>query len=171
MFYCNCSCSLCHPLRFGDISLQERINQKNFEMLEAYYKSLSEKVALECKPTHFSISFTRDKICLCVFGNYMNLFQGPGTKACVTRIEYHIRTASTQGLLKLVFSPMQNKKHSQSIAMCFMFSTTGLPCFQTQTDIKELLESLGQNVVTKKRKNVEILWIAGTVSSVYFNSL
>ncbi|KAM9363912.1 type II inositol 3,4-bisphosphate 4-phosphatase [Symphorus nematophorus] len=72
--------------RFGDISLQERINQKNFEILEAYYKSLSEKVPLEC-----------------------------------------------------------------------------LPCFQTQTDIKELLETLGQNVVTKKRKNVEILWIAGTI--------
>uniref|UniRef100_A0A672YWI3 phosphatidylinositol-3,4-bisphosphate 4-phosphatase n=1 Tax=Sphaeramia orbicularis TaxID=375764 RepID=A0A672YWI3_9TELE len=72
--------------RFGDISLQERINQKNFEMLEAYYKTLSEKLPLEC-----------------------------------------------------------------------------LPCFQTQTDIKELLETLGQNVVTKKRKNVEILWIAGTI--------
>ncbi|XP_067354418.1 type II inositol 3,4-bisphosphate 4-phosphatase isoform X3 [Channa argus] len=72
--------------RFGDISLQERINQKNFEMLEAYYKSLSEKVPLEC-----------------------------------------------------------------------------LPCFQTQTDIKGLLETLGQNVVTKKRKNVEILWIAATI--------
>ncbi|XP_062244161.1 type II inositol 3,4-bisphosphate 4-phosphatase isoform X2 [Platichthys flesus] len=72
--------------RFGDISLQERINQKNFEMLEAYYKSLSEKVPLEC-----------------------------------------------------------------------------LPCFQTQTDVKELLETLGQNVVTKKRKNVEILWIAGSI--------
>ncbi|KAF7653944.1 hypothetical protein LDENG_00076800 [Lucifuga dentata] len=72
--------------RFGDISLQERINQKNFEMLEAYYKSLSEKVTQEC-----------------------------------------------------------------------------LPCFQTQTDLKELLEALGQNVVTKKRKNVEILWIAGAI--------
>uniref|UniRef100_A0A3P9MU17 phosphatidylinositol-3,4-bisphosphate 4-phosphatase n=1 Tax=Poecilia reticulata TaxID=8081 RepID=A0A3P9MU17_POERE len=72
--------------RFGDISLQERINQKNFEILEAYYKTLREKVPLEC-----------------------------------------------------------------------------LPCFQTQTDIKELLETLGQNVVTKKRKNVEILWIAGTI--------
>uniref|UniRef100_A0A3P8R593 Phosphatidylinositol-3,4-bisphosphate 4-phosphatase n=1 Tax=Astatotilapia calliptera TaxID=8154 RepID=A0A3P8R593_ASTCA len=72
--------------RFGDISLQERINQKNFETLEAYYKSLSEKVPLEC-----------------------------------------------------------------------------LPCFQTQTDIKELLETLGQNVVAKKKKNVEILWTAGTI--------
>ncbi|XP_056891043.1 type II inositol 3,4-bisphosphate 4-phosphatase isoform X3 [Takifugu flavidus] len=72
--------------RFGDISLQERINQRNFEILEAYFKLLSEKVPTEC-----------------------------------------------------------------------------LPCFQTQTDIKELLETLGQNVVTKKRKNVEILWIAGTI--------
>uniref|UniRef100_A0AAY4AN12 Phosphatidylinositol-3,4-bisphosphate 4-phosphatase n=1 Tax=Denticeps clupeoides TaxID=299321 RepID=A0AAY4AN12_9TELE len=43
----------------------------------------------------------------------------------------------------------------------FFFS--GLPCFQMQTDIKELLETLGQNVVTKKRKNVEILWLAGTI--------
>ncbi|TNM85831.1 hypothetical protein fugu_008102 [Takifugu bimaculatus] len=42
-------------------------------------------------------------------------------------------------------------------------ASKGLPCFQTQTDIKELLETLGQNVVTKKRKNVEILWIAGTI--------
>ncbi|XP_041839692.1 type II inositol 3,4-bisphosphate 4-phosphatase isoform X2 [Melanotaenia boesemani] len=72
--------------RFGDISLQERINQKNFKMLEAYYKLLSEKVPPEC-----------------------------------------------------------------------------LPCFQTQADIKELLETLGQNVFTKKKKNVEILWIAGTI--------
>lgn len=43
--------TLCSALRFGDISLQERINQKNFETLEAYYKSLSEKVPLECKCT------------------------------------------------------------------------------------------------------------------------
>ncbi|XP_040041570.2 type II inositol 3,4-bisphosphate 4-phosphatase isoform X4 [Gasterosteus aculeatus] len=72
--------------RFGDISLQERINQRNFETLESYYKSLTETVPLEC-----------------------------------------------------------------------------LPSFRTQTDVKELLETLGQNVVTKKRKNVEILWIAGTI--------
>uniref|UniRef100_A0A8C7CJ31 phosphatidylinositol-3,4-bisphosphate 4-phosphatase n=1 Tax=Oncorhynchus kisutch TaxID=8019 RepID=A0A8C7CJ31_ONCKI len=65
--------------RFGDISLQERINQRNFEILDSYYKSLS------------------------------------------------------------------------------------LPCFQTQTDLKDLLKTLGQNVVTKKRKNVEILWLAGTI--------
>ncbi|XP_028832454.1 type II inositol 3,4-bisphosphate 4-phosphatase isoform X2 [Denticeps clupeoides] len=72
--------------RFGDISLQERINQRNFDVLDGYYKSLSDKVPSEC-----------------------------------------------------------------------------LPCFQMQTDIKELLETLGQNVVTKKRKNVEILWLAGTI--------
>ncbi|XP_073678504.1 type II inositol 3,4-bisphosphate 4-phosphatase-like [Garra rufa] len=72
--------------RFGDISLQERINQKNFEILEGYYKSLTNTVPSEC-----------------------------------------------------------------------------LPCFQTQTDIKEVLDTLGQNVVTKKRKNVEILWLAGMI--------
>lgn len=53
--------SLCLPLRFGDISLQERINHKNFEMLEAYYKSLSEKVPLECKCATFSFLFIKDK--------------------------------------------------------------------------------------------------------------
>ncbi|XP_076151081.1 inositol polyphosphate 4-phosphatase type II isoform X5 [Alosa pseudoharengus] len=72
--------------RFGDISLQERINQRNFEILDGYFKTLSDKVPSEC-----------------------------------------------------------------------------LPCFQTQMDVKELLETLGQNVVTKKRKNVEILWLAGTI--------
>ncbi|XP_067260990.1 type II inositol 3,4-bisphosphate 4-phosphatase isoform X1 [Chanodichthys erythropterus] len=72
--------------RFGDISLQERINQKNFEILEGYYKSLINTVPSEC-----------------------------------------------------------------------------LPRFQTQMDIKELLDTLGQNVVTKKRKNVEILWLAGMI--------
>uniref|UniRef100_A0A673JVH8 Type II inositol 3,4-bisphosphate 4-phosphatase-like n=1 Tax=Sinocyclocheilus rhinocerous TaxID=307959 RepID=A0A673JVH8_9TELE len=77
--------------RFGDISLQERINQKNFEILEGYYKSLT------------------------------NTKLPP---------PYTLRR---------------------------------LPCFQTQTDIKELLNTLGQNVVTKKRKNVEILWLAGMI--------
>ncbi|KAK3573264.1 hypothetical protein QTP86_019237 [Hemibagrus guttatus] len=72
--------------RFGDISLQERINQKNFDILETYYKSLSDRIPLEC-----------------------------------------------------------------------------LPSFQMQPDIKELLETLGHNVVTKKRKNVEILWLAGAI--------
>ncbi|KAJ8383062.1 hypothetical protein SKAU_G00038400 [Synaphobranchus kaupii] len=72
--------------RFGDISSQERINQKNFEILDGYYKSLSDKIPLQY-----------------------------------------------------------------------------LPCFQTQTDLKELLETLGQNIMTKKRKNVEILWLAGTI--------
>ncbi len=53
--------AICLNLRFGDISLQERINHKNFEMLEAYYKSLSEKVSLECKCTTFLFLFTKDK--------------------------------------------------------------------------------------------------------------
>ncbi|XP_077461867.1 type II inositol 3,4-bisphosphate 4-phosphatase isoform X4 [Stigmatopora argus] len=72
--------------RFGDISLQERINQNNFATLECYYQTLSEKVPREC-----------------------------------------------------------------------------LPCFQSQGDVKELLESLGQNVIAKRRKNVEILWSAAAI--------
>ncbi|XP_058242123.1 type II inositol 3,4-bisphosphate 4-phosphatase isoform X4 [Hemibagrus wyckioides] len=72
--------------RFGDISLQERINQKNFDILETYYKSLGDRMPLEC-----------------------------------------------------------------------------LPSFQMQPDVKDLLETLGHNVVTKKRKNVEILWLAGAI--------
>ncbi|XP_062334253.1 type II inositol 3,4-bisphosphate 4-phosphatase [Osmerus eperlanus] len=72
--------------RFGDSSLQERINQRNFEILDGYYRSLKEKV-----------------------------------------------------------------------------STEDLPHFETQSDLKELLETLGQNVITKKRKNVEILWLAGAI--------
>lgn len=58
-----------------------------------------------------------------------------------------------------------NNNKTKALFVCF-FPWTGLPCFQNQTDIKELLETLGQNVVTKKRKNVEILWTAGTVSRV-----
>uniref|UniRef100_A0A672RQR6 Inositol polyphosphate-4-phosphatase type II B n=1 Tax=Sinocyclocheilus grahami TaxID=75366 RepID=A0A672RQR6_SINGR len=54
----------------------------------------------------------------------------------------------------------------QVLYICLLFLSLlseGLPCFQTQTDIKELLSTLGQNVVTKKRKNVEILWLAGMI--------
>uniref|UniRef100_A0A3B4BBA4 Uncharacterized protein n=1 Tax=Periophthalmus magnuspinnatus TaxID=409849 RepID=A0A3B4BBA4_9GOBI len=53
----------------------------------------------------------------------------------------------------------------QNIYHCLfmLFLHAGLPCFQTHSDIKELLETLGQNVVTKKRKNVEILWLAGAI--------
>ncbi|XP_048827024.1 type II inositol 3,4-bisphosphate 4-phosphatase-like isoform X2 [Brienomyrus brachyistius] len=72
--------------RFGDVSLQERINQKNFYHLENYYKSLSDKVPLKC-----------------------------------------------------------------------------LPPFQTQTNLKELLGSLSQHVAARKKKNVEILWLAGAI--------
>lgn len=64
MLHHNCLHFLCLSLRFGDISLQERINQKNFEMLEAYYKSLSEKVPIECKCRTFLFIFTKDKYLL-----------------------------------------------------------------------------------------------------------
>lgn len=42
----------------------------------------------------------------------------------------------------------------------------GLPHFQEQNDLKGLLESLHQNIQAKKRKNVEIMWLAATVSSL-----
>ncbi|XP_039606118.1 type II inositol 3,4-bisphosphate 4-phosphatase isoform X2 [Polypterus senegalus] len=72
--------------RFGDISLQEKINQENYEILKEYYRLLSEKVPAEC-----------------------------------------------------------------------------LPQFHVQTEVKELLETLYQNIHLKKRKNVEILWLAATI--------
>lgn len=38
--------------------------------------------------------------------------------------------------------------------------------FQEQNDLKGLLENLHQNIQAKKRKNVEIMWLAATVSPV-----
>ncbi|XP_013924161.1 PREDICTED: type II inositol 3,4-bisphosphate 4-phosphatase [Thamnophis sirtalis] len=38
-----------------------------------------------------------------------------------------------------------------------------LPHFQDQSDLKGLLENLHQNIQTKKRKNVEIMWLAATI--------
>lgn len=38
--------------------------------------------------------------------------------------------------------------------------------FQEQNDLKGLLENLHQNIQAKKRKNVEIMWLAATVSTV-----
>ncbi|XP_039194874.1 inositol polyphosphate 4-phosphatase type II isoform X3 [Crotalus tigris] len=38
-----------------------------------------------------------------------------------------------------------------------------LPLFQEQNDLKGLLENLHQNIQTKKRKNVEIMWLAATI--------
>ncbi|KAG8592661.1 hypothetical protein GDO81_000579 [Engystomops pustulosus] len=35
--------------------------------------------------------------------------------------------------------------------------------FQEQSDLKELIENLHQNIHAKKRKNVEIMWIAATI--------
>uniref|UniRef100_UPI00398E51DE inositol polyphosphate 4-phosphatase type II isoform X1 n=2 Tax=Pristiophorus japonicus TaxID=55135 RepID=UPI00398E51DE len=72
--------------RFGDISLQEIINQENFKLLSKYYKLFQEKLSSDC-----------------------------------------------------------------------------LPRFQTQTDIKELFQSLSQNIQVRKRKNVEILKLAASI--------
>ncbi|XP_019377678.1 PREDICTED: type II inositol 3,4-bisphosphate 4-phosphatase isoform X1 [Gavialis gangeticus] len=38
-----------------------------------------------------------------------------------------------------------------------------LPHFQEQKDLKGLLENLHQNIQSKKRKNVEIMWLAATI--------
>ncbi|XP_036089406.1 inositol polyphosphate 4-phosphatase type II isoform X1 [Rousettus aegyptiacus] len=72
--------------RFGDVSLQESINQENFELLKEYYTIFMEKMP----PDYIS--------------------------------------------------------H-----------------FQEQNDIKDLLENLHQNIQAKKRKNVEIMWLAATI--------
>ncbi|TFK16252.1 protein FAM198B [Platysternon megacephalum] len=73
--------------RFGDTTLQESVNQENFELLKEYYKLFTEKMPPDC-----------------------------------------------------------------------------LPHFQEQNDLKGLLENLHQNIQAKKRKNVEIMWVAATVS-------
>uniref|UniRef100_A0A8C3IVZ1 phosphatidylinositol-3,4-bisphosphate 4-phosphatase n=1 Tax=Chrysemys picta bellii TaxID=8478 RepID=A0A8C3IVZ1_CHRPI len=72
--------------RFGDTTLQESVNQENFELLKEYYKLFTEKMPPDC-----------------------------------------------------------------------------LPHFQEQNDLKGLLENLHQNIQAKKRKNVEIMWVAATI--------
>ncbi|KAM9086894.1 inositol polyphosphate 4-phosphatase type II isoform 2-T9 [Megaptera novaeangliae] len=72
--------------RFGDVSLQESINQENFELLKEYYTVFMEKMP----PDYISY-------------------------------------------------------------------------FQEQNDLKGLLENLHQNIQAKKRKNVEIMWLAATI--------
>ncbi|XP_060707703.1 type II inositol 3,4-bisphosphate 4-phosphatase isoform X2 [Hemiscyllium ocellatum] len=72
--------------RFGDISLQEIINQENFKLLSKYYKTFQENLTSNC-----------------------------------------------------------------------------LPQFQTQIDIKELFQSLSQNIQVRKRKNVEVLKLAASI--------
>jgi len=46
----------------------------------------------------------------------------------------------------------------------------GLPHFQEQNDLKGLLENLHQNIQAKKRKNVEIMWLAAMVSFLVSNT-
>uniref|UniRef100_A0A5F8GA54 phosphatidylinositol-3,4-bisphosphate 4-phosphatase n=1 Tax=Monodelphis domestica TaxID=13616 RepID=A0A5F8GA54_MONDO len=72
--------------RFGDVSLQEGINQENFELLKEYCQLITEKMP-----------------------------------------------------------------------------PSWLHHFQEQNDLKGLLENLQQNVRVKKRKNVEIIWLAATI--------
>ncbi|XP_043918202.1 inositol polyphosphate 4-phosphatase type II isoform X2 [Protopterus annectens] len=42
-------------------------------------------------------------------------------------------------------------------------SPDSLPQFQTATDLKEMFENLQQNIDAKKKKNVEILWLAAAI--------
>lgn len=66
--------------------------------------------------------------------------------------------------LKGLRSYFFNEWEILSLAASFSFS--GLPHFQEQNDLKGLLENLHQNIQTKKRKNVEIMWLAATVRSL-----
>lgn len=47
------NCFLCSIFRFGDVSLQESINQENFELLKEYYTIFMEKMPPDCKYTSF----------------------------------------------------------------------------------------------------------------------
>lgn len=48
----------------------------------------------------------------------------------------------------------------------FLSFSSDISQFQEQNDLKGLLENLHQNIQAKKRKNVEIMWLAATVSTV-----
>lgn len=91
MLHHNCLYFLFLLLRFGDISLQERINQKNFEMLEAYYKLLSEKVPTECKCRTFSFFLYRRQI----FNIFVNLFH-----CCSKETQMHLRRCGINSVCK-----------------------------------------------------------------------
>lgn len=49
------------------------------------------------------------------------------------------------------------------------FPPSDISHFQEQNDLKALLENLLQNIQSKKRKNVEIMWLAATVSTLMSN--
>lgn len=53
------------------------------------------------------------------------------------------------------------------LVKCLLFFFLGPQLFDDQSDLKELLENLHQNTHAKKRKNVEIMWLAATVSLIY----
>lgn len=51
----------------------------------------------------------------------------------------------------------------------FLLFFSDISHFQEQNDLKGLLENLHQNVQAKKRKNVEIMWLAALVSTLQSN--
>ncbi|XP_064349413.1 inositol polyphosphate 4-phosphatase type II isoform X3 [Camelus dromedarius] len=102
--------------RFGDVSLQESINQENFELLKEYYTIFMEKMPPDSLIFQMGLMISET-------------FQGPfGT---------HLKHEDT--------------------------SVWDISHFQEQNDLKGLLENLHQNIQAKKRKNVEIMWLAATI--------
>lgn len=55
--------------------------------------------------------------------------------------------------------------------LLYLFSPLDISHFQEQNDLKGLLDNLHQNIQAKKRKNVEIMWLAATVSTASVFSL
>ncbi|XP_065260765.1 inositol polyphosphate 4-phosphatase type II isoform X8 [Emys orbicularis] len=60
-------------------------------------------------------------------------------------------------------SSIKESENDPSSADRMVSHTSGLPHFQEQNDLKGLLENLHQNIQAKKRKNVEIMWVAATI--------
>ena len=52
-----------------------------------------------------------------------------------------------------------------------LFCFSDISHFQEQNDLKGLLENLHQNIQAKKRKNVEIMWLAATVGTLLSNGI
>lgn len=110
------------------------------------------KVALEQK---------RNKVCL--FPKYLadTFYPLFPNKVVNNRSVLYFRAFFTQH--KYIINPILMSKPYHAFS-------PGLPHFQEQNDLKGLLENLHQNIQAKKRKNVEIMWLAATVSSLVSNS-
>lgn len=87
------------------------------------------------------------------------------------RIDIAVRYSWLQTTLALLQVAFAEEIYLGSIMLTlFHFSLLFTPPsdishFQEQNDLKGLLENLHQNIQAKKRKNVEIMWLAATVST------